>query len=95
MMTQSSEGAILILNDEIVSILCKLQSLLAVSVTVPVYINSENLKWRTDLQSKTPKLIEKVKKTDVQDMHPFGIVIIHDSLPSCTVAAMEDSTWSI
>ena len=27
-------------------------------------------------------------------MPPLGIVIIHDSLPSCTVAAMEDSTWS-
>ena len=41
-------------KDEMVPIRCKLQSLLAVSVTVPVYINSENLtKWRTDLQSKT------------------------------------------
>ena len=41
------------------------------------------------------KNIKMVKKTDVQGMHPLGIVIIHDSLPSCTVAAMEDSTWSI
>ena len=61
---------------------------------VLVYINSENLnKWRTDLQNKTPKFNEMVKK-HVQYMHPLGIVKIHDSLPSCTVAAMEESTWS-
>ena len=42
---------------------CKLQSLLAVSVTVPVYTNTENLiKWRADLQNKTPRFIEKVEK---------------------------------
>ena len=41
---------------------CKLQSLLAVSVTVPVFTNTENIKWRTDLQNKTPRFIEKVEK---------------------------------
>ena len=42
---------------------CKLQSLLAVSVTVPAYTKIENLiKWRTDLQNKTPKFIEMVEK---------------------------------
>ena len=52
---------------------CKLQSFLAVSVTVPVYINTENLnKWRADLQNKTPKFITTVKKTDGQDMQPLG-----------------------
>ena len=57
------KGAILYLNDEIVPNRCKLQSLLAVSVTVPVYINTENLnKWRTDLHSKTPKFVKMVKK---------------------------------
>ena len=30
------------------------------SVTVPVYINTENLKWRTDLQNKTPKNIGQI-----------------------------------
>ena len=39
------KGAILSLNDEIVSNRCKLQSLLAVSLTVPVHVykNTENL----------------------------------------------------
>ena len=48
------KGAIQKVNDEIVPNRCKLQSLLAVSVTVPVYINTGNLnKWRIDLQNKT------------------------------------------
>ena len=57
------KGAFFKLKDEIVPNRCKLQSLLAVSVTVPVYTNTENLiKWRTDLQNKTPKFIEMVEK---------------------------------
>ena len=57
--------AILRLNGETVPIRCKLQSLLAVSVTVPKYIytekciNTENLnKWSTDLQNKTANFIK-------------------------------------
>ena len=46
----------------------KLQSLLAVSVTVPVYINIENLKkWRADLQNKTPNFIKFSKKRSLCD----------------------------
>ena len=57
------KGAIFKLRNEIVPNRCKLQSLLAVSVTVPAYTNIENLiKWRTDLQNKTPKFIEMVEK---------------------------------
>ena len=49
------------------------------SVTVPVYINTEVLtKWRTDLQNKTEFYWRKI---DGQDMHPLGNVIVHDSLP--------------
>ena len=56
-------GAIFKLRNEIVPNRCKLQSLLAVSVTVPAYTKIENLiKWRTDLQNKTPKFIEMVEK---------------------------------
>ena len=55
-------GAIFKLRNEIVPNRCKLQSLLAVSVTVPAYTKIENLiKWRTDLQNKTPKFIEMVE----------------------------------
>ena len=63
MMAHSSERHFYKRQDEIVPNRCKLQSLLAVSVTVPVNIYSENLfKWRNDLQSKTTKVIKKVKK---------------------------------
>ena len=93
------KGAILWLNDEIVSIRCELQNLLAVSVTVPVYINYEYLtKWRTDLQNKTPNFIESkmVLKSDGRDMQPIGIVIIRDSLPFLPVApiSLADQTNS-
>ena len=86
------KGAILWLNDEIASIRCELQqNLLAVPVTVPVYINYEYLtKWWTDLQNKTPNFIESkiVLKSDGRDMQPIGIVIIRDSLPFIPVAAV-------
>ena len=74
---------------------CQLQSLLAVSATVPVYTITENLiKWRTDLQNKTLRFIENVEKLR------SGYELIWDfhnsrQLPTCTVAAMEDSTLSI
>ena len=50
-------------EDEIVPNRCQLQSLLAMSVTVPVYtITDKLIKWRTDLQNKTPRFIELVEE---------------------------------
>ena len=50
------KGAIFKLRNEIVPNRCKLQSLLAVSVTVPAYTNIENLiKWRTDLHTEAKR----------------------------------------
>ena len=48
-----------------------------------------------DRFTKKHQNLLKWSKNYVPDMHPFGIVIFHDSLPSYTVAAMEDWTWSI
>ena len=61
---------------------CKLQSLLAVSVTVPVFINTENLiKWRTDLQNKTPKFISYTIVCETfQTWIVFGMLITSHSM---------------
>ena len=87
------KGAIFLLRDEIVPNRCKLQSLLAVSVTLPIYTNTENLISGGQIYNTKHQDLLKWLKNYVPDMHPFGIVIFHDSLPSCTVAAMEDSKY--
>ena len=55
------KGTIFLLNDESAESLQAAEPP-SVSVTVPIYINTENLnKWRTDLQNNTPNFIKMVK----------------------------------
>ena len=70
MMAKSSKGQFNN-RDEIVPNRCKLQSLLAVSGTVPVYRNTENPTSGGQIYKTKHQKLFKWSKTDFQDMHPL------------------------